>query len=223
VEQLEYGFSVKRVDRRPIQILIVDDHEIVRRGIAFLLSDHPDFMLIGEASNGEQAVEQCAKLEPDIVLMDLRMPKMDGVQATRLIRARYPRVRVIVLTCANDQAAVTNAMQAGAISYLEKDVPHEHLAAAIRAAYKGNRTLSPQASQALINAAIDPPKPVYALTERETEVLTLMIEGLTNPEIAERLSVSRSTVKYHVSALFSKLGVVNRSEAVAFAFKHELL
>ena len=211
------------MDRNPIQILIVDDHEIVRRGLAFLLGGHPDFLLIGEASDGEQAVEQCAKLQPDIVLMDLRMPKMDGVQATRLICAGSPRVRVIVLTCASDPAAVTSAMQAGAISYLEKDIPHEHLATAIRAAYHGIRTLSSRATQALISAAIRPPQPIYALTDRETEVLALMIDGLTNPEIALRLSVSRSTVKYHISAILSKLGVVNRSKAVAVALKQHLM
>lgn len=223
MEFLTQGLSAIRTNDHPIHILIVDDHEIIRRGLSVLLESHADFRLIGEASNGIQALEQCAKLHPDVVLMDLKMPQMDGVQATRLIRAGYPCVRVIILTCASDPEAVTMAIQAGAISYLEKDVSHEHLASAIRAAYQGNRTLSPAATQAIISAAIHPPDPVFELTDRETEVLGLMVEGHTNPEIALQLSVSRSTVKYHISAILAKLGVVNRSEAVAFALKNKLL
>jgi len=223
VETLKIRGSATHSAIKPIQILIVDDHEIIRRGLSALLKTNTDFELIGEAANGLQALEQCARLQPDIILMDIRMPHMDGLQATQRIRADYPNIRVIILTGSDDPRVVTSAMQAGAIGYLEKDISSEHLATAIRAAYQGNRTLSPAATQALVSAATEPPEPIYDLTEREADVLALMVKGLTNPEIARQLSVSRSTVKYHISAILAKLGVVNRSEAVAFALKNRLL
>lgn len=215
--------SYQSMPQFQIRILIVDDYEVVRRGLAVVLADHPDFMLVGEASNGLEAVDQCARLSPDIVLMDLLMPKMDGFQATRIIRASCPDIHVIALSSSSDPARVTSAIQAGATSYLVKNIASEELATAIRAAYDGSRTLSPEATQALINAAVQPPAPNYTLTAREIDVLRLMVDGMTNPAIAQHLSVSRSTVKYHISAILSKLGVANRSEAVACAFKYHLV
>lgn len=206
-----------------IRVVIVDDHVMVRKGLATFLKAKPDLELVGEASNGEEALQVCTEAQPDVILMDLVMPKMDGSAATRAIRERCPEVQVIALTSFQEKELVQEALKAGAISYLLKNVSADELADAIRAAYAGRPTLAPEATQALIQAASEEPVPGHDLTPREREVLALMAEGLTNPGIAERLVVSRSTARAHVSNILSKLGVSNRAEAVALAVRYKLV
>jgi NarL family two-component system response regulator LiaR len=208
---------------QPIRVMLVDDHMMVRRGLATFLKVFDDLELVGEAESGEAAVQLCAQIQPDIVLMDLMMPDMDGATATRLIRQQSPKVQVVVLTSYKEQELVQSALQAGAIGYLLKDVSADQLARAIRAAHQGRATLSPEAAQALVNAANQPPAPGHDLTERERDVLALMVEGLNNTQIAARLVVSPSTIKTHVSNILSKLGVASRSEAVALALRSGLV
>jgi len=211
------------VDAKKIRVMLVDDHAVVRSGLAAFLLAFDDFELVGEAGSGEEAIAICADLRPDVVLMDLVMPGIDGATATRAIRQRCPQIRVIALTSFKEEDLVQGALQAGAIGYLLKNVTADELANAIRSAYVGRPTLAPEAAQALIQAATQPPAPGSDLTPREREVLALMIEGLNNSEIADRLIVSRSTVKFHVSSILSKLGAASRTEAVALAVQHRLL
>ena len=206
-----------------IRVLLVDDHTMVRRGLATFLQVFDDLELAGEAATGEEAIEQCARLQPDVVLMDIVMPDMDGVATTHAIRQRFPSVQVIALTSFKEEELVQNALQAGAIGYLLKDVSARKLAQAIREAHAGRGTLAPEAAQALIHAAAQPPAPGHDLTERERDVLALMIQGLNNSEIAEKLVVSPSTIKSHVSHILAKLDVSSRTEAVALAVRHHLL
>jgi NarL family two-component system response regulator LiaR len=207
---------------QPIRVLIVDDHAVVRSGLAAFLMVFDDVLPVGEAEGGAEAVEICRETAVDVVLMDLMMPEMDGAEATRLIRKECPGVQVIALTSFREEKLVQGALQAGAISYLLKNVSADELADAIRAAHAGRSTLAPEATAALIHAATQPP-PEYELTPRELEVLALLVQGLSNPEIAERLVVSRSTIKFHVSSLLSKLGVNGRTEAVALALQEKLV
>jgi len=207
----------------PIRVVIVDDHLMVRRGLATFLKVFKDFNLVGEADSGESAIQLCEKLQPDVVLMDMVMQNMDGAAATRLIRKQCPSTQIIALTSFKDDILVKSALQAGAISYLLKGVSAEELAQAIRAAYAGRPTISPEATEALIQAASqEDVAPVQDLTEREHEVLLLMVEGLNNTQIAGRLTVSPSTIKSHVSSILAKLGVASRTEAVALALRHKL-
>jgi two-component system, NarL family, response regulator LiaR len=206
----------------PIRVMLVDDHLMVRRGLATFLKVYDDLLLVGEAESGEAAVHLVAELLPDIVLMDMVLSSMDGVTATRLIRTKYPTVQVIVLTSFNEGKLIRNALEAGAIAYLLKDVSADELARAIRAAHGGRATLSPQATQTLVQVANQPLAPGLDLTEREHEILGLMIEGLNNTQIAGRLTVRPSTIKSHVSNILSKLGVASRTEAVTLSLRHKL-
>jgi NarL family two-component system response regulator LiaR len=208
---------------RRLRVLLVDDHAMIRRGLAAFLKAFDDLELAGEAATGEEAVQRCAGLQPDVVLMDLMMPVMDGVAATRAIRERFPTVRVIALTSFRDEELVQRALQAGAIGYLLKNVSADDLATAIRAAHAGRPTLAPEATQALVHAAVQPPVPGQDLSPREREVLVLMVQGLNNTAIAQRLVVSPSTAKAHVSNILTKLGVTSRTEAVALALRHHLV
>ncbi len=206
-----------------IRVLLVDDHTMVRRGLATFLKVFDDLELAGEASNGQDAVQLCEQLHPDVVLMDMVMPDMDGAAATRIIRKQSPSTQVIALTSFKEGILIQSALQAGAIGYLLKDVSADELVQAIRAAHAGRSTLSPEAAQALVLAASQPPVPGLDLTDREREVLALMIEGLNNTQIAAKLTVSPSTVKSHVSNILSKLGVTSRTEAVTLALRNHLI
>jgi len=208
---------------QPIRVMLVDDHTMVRRGLATFLLAFDDLQLAGEAESGEVAIRLCAEVLPDVILMDMVMPDMNGAAATRLIRQQFPQVQVIALTSFKEGDLVKNALEAGAIGYLLKDVSAEDLVDAIRAAHAGRATLSPEAAQALVETANQPPAPGLDLTEREREVLALMIEGLNNTQIAGKLTVSPSTIKSHVSNILSKLGVGSRTEAVSLALRSRLI
>jgi NarL family two-component system response regulator LiaR len=210
-------------EKRPIRVVIVDDHDMVRRGLATFLKVKPDLDLVGEASGGEDALYVCEKTRPDVILMDVVMPRMGGAEATRIIRERCPDVQVIALTSFQEKELVREILEAGAISYLLKNVSVDELADAIRAAAAGRATLAPEAVQALIQTSRRQPSIGDDLTPREVEVLGLLVEGLSNPQIAERLTVSRSTAKAHVSNILSKLGVSNRAGAIALAIQHGLV
>ncbi|MBI5950431.1 MAG: response regulator transcription factor [Chloroflexi bacterium] len=202
--------------------MIVDDHTMVRKGLTTILKVFSDLQLVGEAENGSDAIKLCGEVQPDVILMDMVMPDMDGATATRIIRQQFPQVKVIVLTSFKEGELIKNALEAGAIGYLLKDVSADELARAIRAAYSGRATLSPEAAQTLVETANQPPAPGLDLTEREREVLALMIEGLNNTQIAGRLTVSPSTIKSHVSNILSKLGVASRTEAVTLALRNHI-
>ena len=210
-------------NEKPIRVMLVDDHAVVRSGLGAFLYVFDDLELVAEAKDGKEAVSLCESVMPDVVLMDLVMPVMDGAAATKAIRERWPQIQVVALTSFKEEDLVQGALQAGAIGYLLKNISADELANAIRSAYEGKPTLAPEAAQALIHAAVRPEKPDYGLTNREEEVLALMTFGLSNVDIAEKLVVSRSTVKFHVSSILSKLGVASRTEAVALALQQKLL
>jgi NarL family two-component system response regulator LiaR len=207
----------------PIRVMLVDDHKVVRSGLSAFLLAYDDMVLVGEVGSGEDAVRFCEHTQPDVILMDLVMPDMDGATATRLIREKRPSIQVIALTSFKEKELVQAALQAGAIGYLLKNVSADELAEAIRMASIGQPTLAAEAAQVLIQASRNPTSETVELTDREQEVLALLVEGLNNLQIAERLVVSRSTVKFHVSSILSKLGVSSRTEAVALALKHHLV
>jgi two-component system, NarL family, response regulator LiaR len=210
-------------ENRPIRVMLVDDHEMVRNGLGTFLLIHGDLELVGEAGDGEEALRLFASVQPDVILMDLKMPRMDGVEATQALLARSPEARVIALTSFDDDQLVEQALEAGATGYLLKNVDADDLADAIRAAHRGKPTLGPEATEALLRVSRRPPSLGHDLTEREREVLALMIDGMTNPKIAEALFVSPTTVKSHVSSILSKLGAATRTEAVSLALQHDVL
>ena len=214
---------MKTTPSQPIRVMLVDDHTMVRRGLAAFLKAFDDLELAGEAESGEAAIQLCAEVLPDVILMDMVMPDMDGAAVTRAIRQQFPQVQVIALTSFKEGDLVKNALEAGAIGYLLKDVSADELVWAIRAAHAGRATLSPEAAQALVETANQPVAPGLNLTEREREVLALMIEGLNNTQIAGRLTVSPSTIKSHVSNILAKLGVASRTEAVTLALRNRIV
>lgn len=205
-----------------IKVLLADDHTVVRSGLSKFLMVNKDLKLVGEASDGAEAVQMVSLHKPDVVLMDLMMPGVDGVTAAREIYHKYPQTKVIALTSFAEQNLVQGALQAGAIGYLQKNITAKELANAIRSACDGKMTLSPEATQVLANSVAQPQIPGEQLTERERDVLKCMVEGLNNNEIAETLVVSLGTVKFHISNIFHKLGVDSRVEAVKLAIEQKL-
>lgn len=207
---------------QPIRVMLVDDHTMVRRGLATFLKIFDDLQLVGEADSGEAAIQLCAEVLPDVILMDMVLPDMDGAASTRVIRQRFPQVQVIALTSFNEGNLVRDALEAGAIGYLLKDISADELVDAIRAAHAGRATLSPEVTQTLVESASQPQLEM-SLTARELEVLALMVDGLNNTQIAGKLTVSSSTIKSHVSNILSKLGVASRTEAVALALRNHII
>lgn len=206
-----------------VRILIVDDHPVVRRGIAFALTSFDDLCVVAEASNGEEAVRLCELYHPDVVVMDMVMPGMDGSATTRTIKGRFPSTQVLVLTSFPEAQLVREALRAGAIGYLLKDVAIDELAQAVRNASRGQSTLHHAATQALIQPQTTRSELIEDLTDRQREVLALVVQGRSNQEIARQVYISLSTVRFHVSAILAKLGAANRAEAAAMAVKYNLL
>ena len=208
---------------KTIEVLVVDDHPMVRHGIKTILLTFDDIRVVGEAGNGLEALARCQETTPDVILMDIVMPGMNGVETTRAVLDRYPQVKIIVLTSFPDQDLVQETLEAGAIGYLLKDTPIDALGDAIRSAHAGHSTLAPEATQALIQSKSRPPKLGHDLSPREREVLALVVEGLSNDEIADRLVISPNTVSKHVSACMSKMGATNRAQVAALAVRHQII
>ena len=211
------------METKPIRVLLVDDHSVVRSGLSAMLSAEDDLEQVGEAADGSEAVRMVERIKPDVILMDLLMPVMDGVAATKAIHDRFPETRIIILTSFKEREQVDGALKAGAMSYLLKTVSAAELVSAIRGAMAGQSKLSSEATQVLIQEMRNPSARDYDLTAREKEILKLMVDGLPNSEIANHLGVSASTAKFHVSNVLSKLGVASRTEAVSLALKQKLV
>jgi NarL family two-component system response regulator LiaR len=204
---------------KPIRVITVDDHEILRGGIKFLLLAFDDIELVGEARNGDEAIYLCERLQPDVVLMDLMMAGMNGVQATRAIRKKYAEIQVLILTSFLENDLVQEAMQAGAIGYLLKGVSIDELANTLRSAALGRSMLTQEVLQALLQPSKSSSQSVYQLSKRQKEVLALLALGLSNEAIAQRMKLSSSTIRHHVSQVLNKLGVTNRTEAATTAVR----
>ena len=213
------------INQSPIRVLVVDDQAVVRSGLRAFLSIYDELTLVGEANDGDRAVSLCGQLQPDVVLMDLVMPHLNGAEATRTIRQHYPQIQVVALTSFHEDALIKQVLEAGAIGYLLKNISADELAEAIYAAHAGRPTLAIEATQMLMRQARQShlTQPGFDLTAREREVLVLIAEGLNNAAIAERLIIGRSTVKFHVSNVLSKLQVSSRMEAITYAITHKLV
>jgi len=206
-----------------VRLLLADDHPVVRAGLAGMLAAEPDLEIVGEAADGAEACALARELRPDVVLMDLRMPGLDGVSATAVISAELPETRVLVLTTYDTDADIVRAVEAGATGYLLKDTPRLQLADAVRAAARGETVLAPTAAATLLTRMRAPAAPQAVLTARETQVLALVGEGRTNADIGRELFISEATVKTHLIRVFTKLGVDDRTAAVTVAMRRGLL
>ncbi len=206
-----------------IRIMLVDDHAVVRSGLSKFLLVNRDMELVAEASDGQAAVELASLHRPDVILMDLMMPVKDGITATREIHQKFPQIKIIALTSFAELSMIQGALQAGAASYLQKNVSAAELANAIRFAHAGRMTLSPEAAQELAKSATQTHMPGNELTERERDVLRCMVAGMNNNEIAQELVVSLGTVKFHISNIYQKLGVNSRIEAVKLAIEQKIV
>jgi DNA-binding NarL/FixJ family response regulator len=202
-----------------IQVLIADDHGVIRDGLGRLIDGIADIDLVGAAANGQEAVKLAHEMKPDVVLMDLQMPLLDGIEATRLIRTERPETAVLVLTSFSDRPRILGALEAGACGYLLKDAASDEVAAGIRAAARGESPLDPRAARTVLEARNEP-DPLAALSEREREVLALLVAGLPNKLIARRLEISEKTVKSHLTRIFRELGVTDRTQAALWAERH---
>lgn len=209
-------------EAQPIKVMIVDDHDILRHGLSLSLEIYDDIKVVGLAADGAEAIEMSRSLEPDVILMDLMMPGVNGVDATREIRAEHPKTQIVALTSFEENSLVYDALNAGAISYLLKNISIDQLSSAIRKAYEGKSVLAKEASDALISMVRHPLEDSH-LTTREKEVLECIVKGMSNSEIADVLSVSASTAKKHVTNILAKLDVSNRAQAVAVAMKQRLI
>jgi len=206
-----------------IKVLIVDDHPLVRQGINALLGIYDDMEVIGEAENGREALEMCEKYKPDIVLMDLIMPEVNGIEATREILKKWSSIKIITLTSFIDKKLIEDSLKAGAIGYVLKNISGDYLVKIIRDADKGKSTLSSEASDFLISNLKNPPVTEYQLTSQEKNIIACLVEGLSNKKITQKLVLSLSTVKFHVSNILNKLGASSRAEAVSIALKNKLV
>ena len=206
-----------------IKILIADDHPLVRHGIKTFLETYDDIYIVGEAENGREAIEICEKHLPDVVLMDVRMPGLNGIEATNHILKKRPNIKVIILTSFIEKELIENSLKAGASSYLLKNESGERIVRVIRDAYQGKSNLSSEATQIMISEVRDPLSKRFQLTKREKEILSLMVEGLSNKEIAKRLTLSTSTIQFHITNILSKFGVSKRTEAIYLALKQKLV
>lgn len=205
-----------------IRVVIADDHNVVRTGLEQLLGASEDVEIVAAASNGQEAVDLCLEQTPDVVLMDLNMPVLDGIQATRRIHEALPNTRVVVLTSFSDRERILDALDAGAIGYLLKDAEPEELIQGIRAAARGESPLAPKAAGAVLQARVDR-RPGEELSTREREILVLLGSGLANKQIARRLGISEKTVKVHLTSVFRRIGVEDRTQAALWAERHGLL
>lgn len=204
-----------------IRVLIADDHAVIRSGLSQLVSAIDDVQLVGTAENGQEAIELCARSAPDVVLMDLEMPLVDGIEATRQIKVTHPEIAVVVLTSFSDRDRILRALDAGAAGYLLKDVEPDDLARAIQAAAAGDVPLDPKAARALLSARTIS-SPGDSLSEREREVLLMVADGLPNKLIARKLSLSEKTVKAHLTSVFRQIGVTDRTQAALWAVENGL-
>ena len=204
-----------------IRLVLADDHAVVRSGLTQLMSSLDDVELVGAAADGEEAVDLCGEVSPDVVLMDLEMPRLDGIEATRRIKAAHPQVAVVVLTSFSDRERILRALDAGAVGYLLKDAEPDELARAVRAAARGDAPLDPKAARALLSAR-GQTSPGETLSEREREVLAMVAQGLPNKLIARRLEISEKTVKAHLTSVFRQIGVTDRTQAALWAERNGL-
>ena len=207
----------------PIRVMIVDDHPVVRDGLRAMLYSAEDLEFAGEAQNGLEAVRICREITPDVILMDLVMPDMNGTEATRAILDEFPNIKIVILTSFPEDDLVMQAMDAGAKGYILKNVPNQTVADAVRSVYADMPALGPEATRALIRSNTMPDKVGDNLSPREQEVLALVAQGKSNAEIAEALTISQTTARNHVGACLAKLGVVNRTQAATLALKHKLV
>ena len=206
-----------------INVMIVDDHPLFRHGLRTVLEAYDDMHLIGEAENGREALEMCEKSQPDVILMDILMPVLDGAKTTSSLLKKWPEIKVIALTSFKDKDLIEDVLKAGAFSYILKNVPSNKLIEIIRDAHTGKPTLSSEATQIMISELRSPSSKKFKLTNREKEILALLVEGLTNKGIAKRLTLSNPTVHFHVSNILNKLGVSKRTEAIYLALKQKLV
>jgi NarL family two-component system response regulator LiaR len=210
-------------EKNIIKVLIADDHPLVRHGLKTYFKACDDIYLVGEAENGVEAIEICGKHQPDVVLMDVQMPELNGVETTSNILKKWPNIKVIILTSFVDKELIENSLKAGALSYLLKNESGEKIVKVIRDAHQGKSNLSSEATQIMISEVRNPLSKRFKLTKREKEILSLMVEGLSNKEIANRLTLSTSTIQFHVTNILSKLGVSKRTEAIYLALKQKLV
>ncbi len=211
---------------QPIRVLVADDHAILRDGIRSLLERQPDFVVVGEASNGQEAIDQALALAPDVVLMDLAMPGMDGLEATRRLRQLRPEIKVLILTQHDNREYIAPALQAGAVGYVLKRSGGREVVNAIRQVYTQGAFVEPEVAQKLVQTlqpGADPAEPASRLTERELQVLRLVVQGLSNKEIAQVLVISPKTASVHRTNIMSKLGVRNSADLVRYVMQHHLL